>query len=315
MDNEISGTGNSYDYGFRIYNTRIGRFLSVDPLFQSYPYYTPYQFAGNTPIQAVDLDGLEILDYRANFTFKVSSVEMGGGNYKNIITLNWDNNNKIHSLFPEPYINPKGAKYIKTGSETKLEKMPFQMHPTGKLKTGQLGKQQKYDRTGKGYQWEANMNASADFLLRLEKGIIKGTETWNDLKNQDNLIAINAAAFVMYNVNKNTDLVNESLNKINFSDDFKNAVNSGEIDFSIENFKADVANYILDGRSDTKSDFQGFNFTGFADDYKEYTKAVYQLGEQLIDKENIDFKIKQPSRTSNAVKKIYNNVMAPPCGL
>lgn len=47
------------DYGFRIYDPRIGRFLSVDPLFKSYPFYTPYQFAGNMPIAAIDLDGLE----------------------------------------------------------------------------------------------------------------------------------------------------------------------------------------------------------------------------------------------------------------
>jgi len=33
--------------------------LSVDPLTQSYPWYTPYQFAGNKPIWAIDLDGLE----------------------------------------------------------------------------------------------------------------------------------------------------------------------------------------------------------------------------------------------------------------
>ena len=59
MDNEVKGTGAQYDYGFRIYDPRIGRFLSVDPLFQSYPWYTPYQFAGNKPIWANDLDGLE----------------------------------------------------------------------------------------------------------------------------------------------------------------------------------------------------------------------------------------------------------------
>ena len=47
------------DYGFRLYVPGIGRFLSVDPLTRSYPYYTPYQFAGNRPIQAIDLDGLE----------------------------------------------------------------------------------------------------------------------------------------------------------------------------------------------------------------------------------------------------------------
>ncbi len=37
----------------------MARFLSVDPLTSSYPWYTPYQFAGNKPIWAIDLDGLE----------------------------------------------------------------------------------------------------------------------------------------------------------------------------------------------------------------------------------------------------------------
>ncbi|ANQ51910.1 hypothetical protein MY04_4575 [Flammeovirga sp. MY04] len=52
------------DYGFRVYNPVIGKFLSVDPLTKSYPWYTPYQFAGNKPIQAIDLDGLE--EYELN---------------------------------------------------------------------------------------------------------------------------------------------------------------------------------------------------------------------------------------------------------
>jgi RHS repeat-associated protein len=58
-DNETYGDGNEYDYGFRIYNPRLGKFLSVDPLTQTYPWYTPYQFSGNRPIWAVDRDGLE----------------------------------------------------------------------------------------------------------------------------------------------------------------------------------------------------------------------------------------------------------------
>jgi RHS repeat-associated protein len=52
------------DYGFRIYNPSIGKFLSVDPLSGSYPWYTPYQFAGNKPINCIDLDGLEELDVK-----------------------------------------------------------------------------------------------------------------------------------------------------------------------------------------------------------------------------------------------------------
>jgi RHS repeat-associated protein len=59
MDNDWNGEGAMYDYGFRIYDPRICKFLSVDPLAPKYAELTPYQFASNTPIWAIDLDGLE----------------------------------------------------------------------------------------------------------------------------------------------------------------------------------------------------------------------------------------------------------------
>jgi RHS repeat-associated protein len=46
-------------YEFRISDPRLGRFFSVDPLAPLYPWYTPYQVAGNTPIWAIELEGLE----------------------------------------------------------------------------------------------------------------------------------------------------------------------------------------------------------------------------------------------------------------
>lgn len=48
-----------YDYGFRIYNPSIGRFLSVDPMTKYYPAWSPYPFAMNRPIDGIDKDGLE----------------------------------------------------------------------------------------------------------------------------------------------------------------------------------------------------------------------------------------------------------------
>ena len=60
-DFEVKGAGNQQDYGARQYDSRLGRFMSVDPLTAKYPHYSPYHFAGNTPIVAVDLDGKEDL--------------------------------------------------------------------------------------------------------------------------------------------------------------------------------------------------------------------------------------------------------------
>ncbi|MEM6766207.1 MAG: RHS repeat-associated core domain-containing protein, partial [Bacteroidota bacterium] len=48
-----------YDYGFRWYDPAVARFVSVDPLAEDFVYLTTYQYASNSPIVNIDLDGLE----------------------------------------------------------------------------------------------------------------------------------------------------------------------------------------------------------------------------------------------------------------
>ncbi|TAG51137.1 MAG: hypothetical protein EAZ27_13870, partial [Cytophagales bacterium] len=50
------------DYGFRIYDNQIGKFLSVDPLDDEFPWNAVYAFAENDVIQCIDLEGAEKLD-------------------------------------------------------------------------------------------------------------------------------------------------------------------------------------------------------------------------------------------------------------
>ena len=58
-DDELKGSGNSYNFTFRMYDSRLGRFLSVDPIGKNYPHSSPFAFAENSPIQCIDLEGLE----------------------------------------------------------------------------------------------------------------------------------------------------------------------------------------------------------------------------------------------------------------
>jgi RHS repeat-associated protein len=47
------------DYGLRIYNPSLGRFLSIDPLEKKFAWNSPYSFAENRVVDGVDLEGKE----------------------------------------------------------------------------------------------------------------------------------------------------------------------------------------------------------------------------------------------------------------
>jgi RHS repeat-associated protein len=60
-DNEVYGApGTSYDFGARLLDPRVGRWLSLDPQAGKYPALSPYAFVGDKPIIAVDPNGEEI---------------------------------------------------------------------------------------------------------------------------------------------------------------------------------------------------------------------------------------------------------------
>jgi len=56
-DKEIKGSGNQIDFGARVYDPRLGRFLSIDPYQPATAALSPYQFGANDPINTVDPDG------------------------------------------------------------------------------------------------------------------------------------------------------------------------------------------------------------------------------------------------------------------
>jgi RHS repeat-associated protein len=93
-DSEVKGEGNQQDYGMRIYDNRLGRFLSVDPLFSGFPWWTPFQFAGNSPIDGIDLDGLEYLDSdEAVIEFKFGLLRLKLENFMPTNRAAWNRHN------------------------------------------------------------------------------------------------------------------------------------------------------------------------------------------------------------------------------
>ncbi|MFH6988808.1 thrombospondin type 3 repeat-containing protein [Flavobacterium collinsii] len=77
-DNEIrGGQGNSYDYGARMYDPRIGRWFAIDSKFKKYPDLSPYIYVGNNPIHFVDFDGNDfgiIINHKTKQIMIVSTI-------------------------------------------------------------------------------------------------------------------------------------------------------------------------------------------------------------------------------------------------
>lgn len=83
-DNEVKGEGNQVAFEARVYDPRVGRFLSRDPLANKYPYQSDYSYAGNSPIRLIDVLGMgpgdppTFVDYaKATFsTFMIMQSKM-----------------------------------------------------------------------------------------------------------------------------------------------------------------------------------------------------------------------------------------------
>lgn len=78
-DDETYGNGNEYDFGARIYDPRLGRWLSVDPSQATYPELSPYNFTANNPIIFVDPNGKWISWFLGRGTKEYKEVFMSNG--------------------------------------------------------------------------------------------------------------------------------------------------------------------------------------------------------------------------------------------
>jgi RHS repeat-associated protein len=60
-DNEVLGEGALHAFEYRMHDTRIGRFWSVDPLAGKFPWNSTYAFAENRVVEGRELEGLEVV--------------------------------------------------------------------------------------------------------------------------------------------------------------------------------------------------------------------------------------------------------------
>jgi RHS repeat-associated protein len=56
-DKESEFNSGAYDFGARIHDARLGRWMSVDRFVKQYASQTPYAYSNDSPILFIDIDG------------------------------------------------------------------------------------------------------------------------------------------------------------------------------------------------------------------------------------------------------------------
>ena len=57
MENDKELSAGAQNFGARLYDNRLGRWMSTDRLSAKFPFWSPYSFGANNPIQTIDIDG------------------------------------------------------------------------------------------------------------------------------------------------------------------------------------------------------------------------------------------------------------------
>jgi len=101
-DNEWNGTaGGALDFGARIYDCRVGRWLACDPLFGKYPSISPYASFNNNPNIFVDRDGKENVIYLTDLRLNDPKVILTATERAQIISNLYSIANEANKCFEQ----------------------------------------------------------------------------------------------------------------------------------------------------------------------------------------------------------------------
>jgi RHS repeat-associated protein len=103
-DDDVKGKGNSYDFGARVYDPRVSRWLSMDPLAEKFPHQSPYVAMDDNPVNLIDPDGNSSKEHAMHST--TTAVHWGHVTFDVIemaanITANTDVTITVTNLYTE----------------------------------------------------------------------------------------------------------------------------------------------------------------------------------------------------------------------
>ncbi|MFT3827200.1 MAG: RHS repeat-associated core domain-containing protein [Chitinophagaceae bacterium] len=185
-DNEIEGEGNQQDYGDRVYDTRLGRWLSVDPYRNKYPSLSPYNYVNNSPLLMIDKDGRDFGIYidKKNGTITIRAVYYT------------ENVEYVHNAAQAAadYLNSFSGKYKFIDEKSKQEyKINFDISVKPFVDVSKKNREEKSDIFRKDYENAVN-DDEANFVASYPY-TVGTTRFGRTASGGDNMILINLASF------------------------------------------------------------------------------------------------------------------------
>jgi RHS repeat-associated protein len=259
-DNEIKGNGNSLDFGARIYDTRLGRWLSLDPLQAKYPNLSPYNFCANNPIFYIDPDGKKLKPSDAFLKTEIGAVMLQLKNSNSIykeIVKDYSKSNKHHLVFQN---GEADQVLLPNGLDAWTKKSWFQFNYYGKMMDFQSKQQYDFDKTMKvtdeqGNSYSRNKIDIAALLihegihsLMNAKGEIESGEGDNSHKDYGKYFDKSLSALKEYNTDNKLGYSDNQLTEITLfrmqdSDKFKEYINGKVTDSKgSSSYEEEVAN-------------------------------------------------------------------------
>jgi RHS repeat-associated protein len=190
-DNEIAGIGNNLDFGARMYDSRSGRWWSVDKLAKKYSQFSPYNFAINNPIIFIDKDGNEIYLYgidaekaRAALSLQVSytiTLDTKTGQLSAVLPPNWTPKDAFEDKLLEGLHNKdiRVNAFTTRSDNYETTKKTIQPNP-GQTRAGLVGGAylgSDIDFTEEGAKTTATQYINVDQFQRMEASGVNGFGT------------------------------------------------------------------------------------------------------------------------------------------
>ena len=116
-------TSDHYDFGARIYDARIGRWMSVDPITKAF--ISPYNFAANSPIQLLDPDGADEIHFIFYRDKTVLGQEKIGVLKKYVVIIRSEAPNRFIHHKMVVTSDPNGGENVVTDKQTEFYPMNY----------------------------------------------------------------------------------------------------------------------------------------------------------------------------------------------